>query len=323
MDKPGTSRDHYRHLIGETRGLPALAAVVTKVMTAVIEETSAKEIAELIEKDSSITSRVLKVVNSADHGLSGHVSTVSQAVPILGIKVIKNIVLTFSVMDIFAQGKGRGVDFKKLWEHSFMTAAASRRLAMRADYGDPEEALVAGLLHDIGMLLFVKYGQEEYAQVEELMKMSERPLVAVEQELMGVDHAELGALLAEKWQLPEILVAPIRYHHNPEAMEQGGRQVRKLVEIVHQADRLCRLFTLPVKEEVILEYASDLSKGLGLDQNQLVAVMNEVTQEVEETAQRFMVKMEPPKSYLEILEEAHLELGRLNLSQLMATETSK
>lgn len=323
METRGATENYYRQLLGETRGLPALAAVVTKVMTAVIEETSAKEIAELIEKDASITSRVLKVVNSAYYGLSGHVSTVSQAVPILGIKVIKNIVLTFSVMDIFAQGKGRGVDFKKLWEHSFTTAAATRRLAMRGGYGDPEEALVAGLLHDIGMLLFVKHGQEDYAQVEEMAKMSGRSLVSVEQEVMGIDHAELGALLAEKWQLPEVLVAPIRYHHNPEAMEQGGRQVRRLVEMVHQADRLCRLFTLPAQEEGILKYANELSGSLGLTQGELVTVINEVAQEVEETAQRFMVKMEPPKSYLEILEEAHLELGRLNLSQLMSAKSSK
>jgi len=323
MDTQGTTSNYYRQLLQETRGLPALAAVVTKVMTAVIEETSAREIAELIEKDSAITSRVLKVVNSAYYGVSGHVSTVTQAVPILGIKVIKNIVLTFSVMDIFAQGKGKGVDFKKLWEHSFTTAVASRALAKRADYGDPEEALVAGLLHDVGILLFVKHGQEEYGQVNDLVRMSGRPLLSVEQEVMGIDHAELGALLAEKWQLPEILVAPIRYHHNPETLEQGGRQLRRLVQLVHLADRMSHLFTEPVDEAKLLGYAQVLHEGLGIQREELPSVMNEISADVEQTAKDFMVKVDTPKSYLEILEEAHLELGRMNLSQLMATDSRK
>lgn len=311
----------YLQLVKDARGLPALASVVTRVMSAVIEETSTREIAELIEKDASITSRVLKVVNSAYYGLSGHISTVTQAVPILGIKVVKNIVLTFSVMDIFTREKGKGINFKNLWEHSFATGVASKLLASRVGYHDPEEALVAGLLHDIGILLFVKYGLDEYAQIDDLQKVSGKPVLSVEQEVMGIDHAELGALLAEKWQIPEILILPIRHHHNPDAMEQGGKQLRNLVQTVHQADRLCSLFMVPAEQEQVLEFAGQLSENLGLTQDELRTVINEIAVEVEKTAESFMINVASPKSYVEILEEAHMELGRMNLSGLMATNS--
>ena len=313
----------YHQLVKDTRGLPALAAIVTRVMSAVIEETSGREIAELIEKDASITSRVLKVVNSAYYGLSGHISTVTQAVPILGVKVVKNIVLTFSVMDIFTREKDRGVDFKELWEHSFATGVASRLLASRIGYHDPEEALVAGLLHDIGILLFVKYGLDEYAQIDDLQRMSGRPVLSVEQEVMGIDHAELGALLAEKWQLPEILILPIRHHHNPEAMEQGGKQLRNLVQAVHQADRLCSLFMVPAEQGQVLDFAGQLSESLGLAQDELTSIIDEIAVEVEETAESFMVNVASPRTYVAILEEAHMELGRMNLSGLMAANLPK
>ena len=312
----------YRQMVKEARGLPALASVVTRVMTAVIEETSAREIAQLIEKDASITARVLKVINSAYYGLSGHVSTVSQAVPLLGIQVVKNIVLTFSVMDIFAHENAKGVDFKKLWEHAFTTAVASRILAERVGYPDREEALVAGLLHDIGILLFVKNDLTTYAEAVKVHKETGRALTDVEEELMGITHAELGALLAEKWHLPEVIVLPIRHHHSPGLMEGGG-QVRKLTQAVYEADRLCDLFLVPQEQEAIVAYQNELYRSLGIKERDLLLVMTEITREVEETSKTFMVEVESPRSYVELLEQAHLELGRMNLSYLMSQEANK
>jgi putative nucleotidyltransferase with HDIG domain len=311
----------FKKLIEEARGLPALGSVVTKVMTAVVEETSARDIAEMIERDSSVTGRILKVINSSFYGLSGHISTVSQAVPLLGIQVVKNIVLTFSVLDIFPQGKKDGFDFQKLWEHCFATSAAARLLARQVHYDDPEEALVAGLLHDIGMLVFTKYDLEEYKQIFAEHDKTGRPLTDIETETIGITHAEVGALLAEKWQLPEILVAPIRYHHHAALPEEMHRQVRLLTSIIHVADVMCRIFSLPVSREQILSFKGEAQSWLDLTDEALVDTLKGVTREMELAAESFMVV--PPKSYLEILEQAHLELGRLNLAYLMEKQAVK
>ena len=305
----------YRKLVEEARGLPALASVITSVMNAVIDDTSSHDIAEIIEKDGSVTARILKVINSAYYGLSGHVSTVSQAVPLLGIQVVKNIVLTFSVLDIFPQGTKDGYDFQKLWEHGFATAAASRLIAREMRYPDPEEALVAGLLHDIGVLVFTRHGLDDYKAVLRECEETGRPLVDIEQRVLGINHAEVGALLAEKWKLPEILVAPVRYHHHDVLPDDMQRQTRLLTDIVHVADTMCRIFSLPVSHEQILTFRTEAQSRLKVSDEVLVETLKGVTVEMERTAESFMVM--PPKSYVEILEQAHLELGRLNLAYLM------
>jgi two-component system, cell cycle response regulator len=311
---PARVKDWSR-IIEEARGLPAVAAVVTSVMNTVVEESSAKELAAVIEKDSSVTTRMLKVINSAYYGLSGHVSTVSHAVPLLGVQVVKNIVLTFSVLDVFDQGRKDGGDIQKLWEHSFATAAASRLIARRMDYPDAEEALVAGLLHDIGVLVLVKHDIEDWRDAVREAQEKGEPLADAEQRRLGITHAEIGALLAEKWNLPEILVVPVRYHHDDALPAELSRQARRLTDIVHVADLMCRAFTLPISHEQILAFRAEARERLHLDDDILVDILKGVTSEMEAAAETFMVA--PPKSYIEILEQAHLELGRLNLSYLM------
>jgi len=305
----------YAKLVEEARGLPALASVVTNVMTSVVNETSAAEVAKIIEKDSSITARILKVINSAYYGLSGHVSTVSHAVPLLGIQVVKNIVLTFSVLDIFAETRKGGFDFQKLWEHCFATAVAAKILARQMQYEDPEEALVAGLLHDIGVLIFTKHDLEEYARVLEEHQKTGEPLIDVERRRLGIHHAEVGALLAEKWKLPEILVFPVRYHHDEILPDTMPRQARLLTNVIHVADVMCQIFSLPVSREQILTFRDEAESRLGLPGDVLVDVLKSVTTHLEEAAESFAVTS--PRSYVEILEQAHIELGRLNLSYLM------
>ena len=288
---------------------------VTGVMNAVIEDTSAADIAKIIEKDSSITARILKVINSAFYGLSGHVSTVSQAVPLLGVQVVKNIVLTFSVLDIFPQGKKDGFDFQKLWEHSFAVAVACRLLARQTRYEDPEEALVAGLLHDIGVLVFAKHGLEEYKEVLKNHEETGRPIGDVEQDIMGITHAEVGALLAEKWKLPEILAVPIRYHHQEILPDEMQGQSQLLTNVVHVADAMCRIFSVSASTERILAFKEKAQSRLHLSDEVLVDILKGIASEMELAAESFMVTA--PRSYVEILEQAHLELGRLNLSYLM------
>ncbi|HUU43872.1 MAG TPA: HDOD domain-containing protein [Planctomycetota bacterium] len=314
---PGTD---YAKLVDEARGLPALASVVTNVMSAVIDETSASDIATIIQKDSSITARILKVINSAYYGLSGHVSTVSQAVPLLGVQVVKNIVLTFSVLDIFTDSRKGGFDFQKLWEHCFATGVAAQILAREADYEDPEEALVAGLLHDIGVLIFTKHELKDYCDALREAEDSGEPLVDVEQRRLGITHAEVGALLAEKWKLPDILVVPVRYHHHDILPEELRGQSRLLTDIIHVADLMCQVFSLPVSTEQILAFKDEAQKRLGLADEVLVDVLKGVTRQLEETAEAFSVTT--PRSYIEILEQAHVELGRLNLAYLMQKQSA-
>jgi putative nucleotidyltransferase with HDIG domain len=310
----------FKKLIEEARGLPALGSVVTKVMTAVVEETSARDIAEMIERDSSVTGRILKVINSSFYGLSGHISTVSQAVPLLGIQVVKNIVLTFSVLDIFPRSKEDGFDFQKLWEHSFATASAAKLLAKETGYEDPEEALVAGLLHDIGVLILAKHGLKEYMDVRKRHDETGKPVIELEREILGITHPELGALLAEKWKLPDILIIPVRYHHHEILPREMHSQARLLTNIIHVADVMCEVFSVSASREQILKFRTVAQERLALPDKTLVGLLAGVTREIEQVAQMFMVAA--PRSYIEILEEAHLELGRLNLAYLMEKQAT-
>jgi putative nucleotidyltransferase with HDIG domain len=233
-----------QQIIRDADDLPTLPIVATKmVQVAESERSAAIDLAEVISKDQSLTAKVLKLVNSPFYGFSQKITTVSQAVALLGFHPMRSLALGVSVFKAMGGEEGDGeFDRKWFWEHSLCVGACSRLLAPRVGYPSPEEAFVAGLLHDIGKIILDQYKRKEFGEAIRLSEMESIPVREAERKILGVDHALVGKLIADEWGLPYQLKMVIGKHHNPPFGDTTiDQMILKLICIINLSDAICKM----------------------------------------------------------------------------------
>lgn len=228
--------EKLQQLVQTVRDLPALPEVVVRVMRLAEDPRSdAQSIARVIATDQAMAARVLKLANSAFYGLPRRVSTLSEAVVILGFRTIKNLAIAASTFELLNREiAGYWLQRGELWRHSLACAIGAQLIAQRVHLPVTEEAFVAGLLHDIGKVAINLFVREQFDQIMQCALRDRIPFVEAEQAVLGFNHATAGALIAEKWNLPPSLVSVIRYHHLPSRTPEPDI----LVSVVHLADIL-------------------------------------------------------------------------------------
>ncbi len=221
-----------RARIEEIPDLPTLPMVVQQILTmANSANTSATDVGELIERDQVLTSKVLRLVNSAYYGFPQQIKTVHHAIVILGFSKVKNVALTASVFDLTRSWDSASLDIPRYWEHSLGTALAAQAVAHRvAQQVAPDEVYVGALLHDFGKVILNQYFADEYRQVVQAALDNHTLLRSMEKELLGFDHQQVGTWTMERWNLPPALVSGVRYHHNPN-LASGSREMAGCVHL--------------------------------------------------------------------------------------------
>lgn len=235
-------------LLDEIVTLPSLPQNVDALTRLVNDpDASLGELAKAIAVDPAFTLKTLRLVNSAYYGVRQEVTSIELAVTLLGTKVIRNLVLTAVVCETL-----RGADM--LLRHSVACGLAMRALAERSGPGvpvEPDEAFTYGLLHDIGKVVFECFLPEEGGTAAELSRSRQIPLHEAEKEVLGLNHAELGALLANRWKLPQLLADSIAGHHRVTACAQPG--VRRMAGILAVANAICTCCGLPAGPQSAVE----------------------------------------------------------------------
>lgn len=229
-------------LINQLHSLPTLPTTYTQIQELLKNpKTSARDISEIIRKDQALTARLLKLINSAFYGFQSRITTVPQAVVLLGFKTIKNLVLSTSVLDLFKKKQNMPeFDMIGFWKHSLSVAVTSKIIGQIIKYEDPEELFVAGLLHDIGKLIHFQYYPDKFQQILTETFTQKRLIFTVELELLGFNHCETGKLLLEKWKLPSNLVEAVALHHAMPSIIRTSLHA----SVVHIADVFVRIMQL-------------------------------------------------------------------------------
>lgn len=213
------------------KNLPTVPGIVAKIARMVENpETSAADVGRLITQDQVLSAKVLRMANSAFFGMSRKISSIAQALMILGFEVVKGLVLTSSVFDMIQKS------MDGLWEHSIGCAAAAGAVAKTLGRDDAEEIMVAGLLHDLGKVVLALNMPEEMKLVREKVDKDNILFYEAEQAVMDFHHGEIGLWLAEHWNLPASLGEPMQLHHNPERAVVFPESTA----IVHVADIIIR-----------------------------------------------------------------------------------
>jgi putative nucleotidyltransferase with HDIG domain len=265
MLTPGNS--HYSRIVESIRELPSLPSIVTRLVEVVNSpDTSAADAAELIEKDPALTSKMLRLANSAFYGIPRTISSISSAVVILGFNTIRSIALSATIMKMFSDSAKKGVfDYNRFWLHSIVCAMTAKNIAQHyiATMSlDPEAAFCAGILHDIGKLIFMQFLPTEYAQTINYSRSGTIATIDAEKQVLGITHAQIGTILADKWALPVDLEYSIVFHHGPERADK----VEELVAVVHMADVLCHAAKVSIWDEEGVPGESPQARALlGID----------------------------------------------------------
>jgi putative nucleotidyltransferase with HDIG domain len=241
-------------------------------------------VAKFIAKDVALTSKVLRLANSAFYGIPRTISSVNSAIVILGFNTIRSLVLSASVLKVFPAKPGAAnFDRKSFWKHSFMVGIAARMVAQiyrRRRLIDLEMAFSAGLLHDIGKLILEQFSNAEYIPVLKAAREKKLPLFQVERSLLGINHAEVSGMLVDKWQMPMELKNPISMHHNP--LEE--REFPEMAAIVHLANHLAHVRGSGcMEQETYAPLAPDVEKmlSLGMTEEELAEELDRHVKESE------------------------------------------
>jgi putative nucleotidyltransferase with HDIG domain len=219
------SQNELGKLIARVGDLPAMPIIAVRIMNMIGDpRTSAHQLQDMISRDQALTAKVLKIANSAMFGVSRDITTLSHAIVILGFSTIRSIVLAASSKAIYSRGpSSRMFSTKLLWEHSLASAVVARRTTELVGSIDTEKAFIAALLHDIGKSVLNVNFSEQYQEVIEEVYNGAGDFIPIEQQLMGFDHTQVGALVLRKWNLSPELEEAVLHHHSPLHAEHNQR----------------------------------------------------------------------------------------------------
>jgi HD-like signal output (HDOD) protein len=218
------SLEKAKEIVNGIKDLPTLPEVVIGITQLVDDpDATAEDIYRIVSTDPALSATMLKLVNSAFYGMSRSVTSLEQAIRILGFVTVRNIALAAFVFDAFVVGKGQ-FDYRAFWMHSIGSAVAAKVLAQRARIKECGEYFVHGLLHDLGMIVMMQYLAEQMTRIVDLIREG-KTLKKAEMKVMGCTHKEIGAALAEMWDFPPALVATMLRHCLEDLEDEYAREV--------------------------------------------------------------------------------------------------
>ena len=254
-------------ILKNVKELPPMPQVVVKTQE-LIEDSNAdaKKIAETIETDQSIATKVLKVANSSYYGMSGKISSISHASVVLGHKVLGEVV-TLAGAEGILNGKlpGYGYDSKDLWKHSLAVAFGAKNISNSKNADLAKEAHMAGLIHDVGKIILDPFIAEKKEEIESFMEKEEKTFLEAESLYFGFSHADIASEVCKKWNFPDAINFAIRHHHQPSASDGN-----ELTYILHMSDYIAYLSgigyddddVLYELEEGTMDYLSMTNEGM-------------------------------------------------------------
>lgn len=195
--------------------VPALPQTFQRIQGLVSDPTSTTaQIAEAVGVDQGLVTRLLRLANSSFYGLARRVDTISQAVALIGTRQVRDLALATAVLDLFREVPAQALDARAFWLHSLAVGAAARLLAAKRGERDTERHFVAGMLHDIGLVVLAQHQPQQVAANVQAAAAANQPLAVIERRDLGFDHAELGGLVIDQWHLPQALSEAATGHHH-------------------------------------------------------------------------------------------------------------
>ena len=257
LDSSPAADDRLSKIAAKVGDLPALPQMAMRVLHLTdSDDWRLDELEEAILRDHTLAARFLRLANSPYYGVRHEITTLTRALNLLGIRKIRSVVLAASVEGLHERKRG-SFPGKVLWEHALAVAFVSQHLAQWCQSCNPEEAFIAGLLHDIGRPVMDKHGREQCQEVVRMFNTQVAPtLLDAERTVFDFDHTEVGGIVAHAWNLPPVIAHAIRFHHEPH----------------HAPDHVTEAATVNLANALCVKYGVGFEKDQDLDLTELPGV---------------------------------------------------
>jgi putative nucleotidyltransferase with HDIG domain len=248
--------------------------------------SGAVDLKEVIETDAALSARILRCVNSSAYATRTKITSLQQSIAYLGLNQIRNLAVTASVSELFKKDDRIGPYCRsQLWRHLVSVGICSRLIAMRRKMNDFEEAFLAGLLHDIGIVLEDQHTHGQFVAVVRSLDAT-KTLAQVERDYLGFDHTALGAKVAANWGFPEPVKASIRYHHASAAYRGEHIDIVRCVEV---ANLICTLKGIPSVGLKLVKLSQPAVTGLSLTKDDITVLAEDLDRELVASAGLFQI----------------------------------
>lgn len=267
------------------RSLPSLPIVVLDVLKSFEQaDASVGMLADKVAKDQALAAKTLRIANSSFYGLSRKVTTIEQAITILGFDSVRVLIAAAAVTDVFAGSRQDAFDFKAFWRHAIGTGLCAKMLARQMKLNQ-DYAFVCGLMHDIGRLVLVTRFPDQYAAVMQYRDEKDCYVLEAERAVLEMDHAMVGRALADYWRFPLIMQKAIANHHNPQ-----GDDLSDVAAVVHVAEATAHALDMTKDDDDLVPPVSeDAWKSLRLDASSFRNMCRDAEAEFEEACQILVV----------------------------------
>lgn len=253
---------HPRELKSLAGDLPTLPAIFQELFDRMQDPNAqVSELSAIIARDQALTAKILKLVNSAFYGQPSQISTISRAVIIMGFQAVRSAALGVSVLEQFKNLDSDSFSLSGFWRHSIGVACLGKQLSMVLNMAEPEDAFVAGLLHDVGKLVMLQHFEDDVADLTRAAAEQQLTWRSCEEVLFPINHAGIARALFRAWKFPGNVVEAVACHHNPEAASRHAT----LAAVLHLADFLATHAEMPCPgAPPSREHSRDAAKLVGL-----------------------------------------------------------
>ena len=276
------SQANLKKIMSIIRSFPSMPATGAKMLKMLENpETSIDEIEDVLRHDPGLTGNVLKLANSAYFGIPSKVSSVRQAVLLLGLRKLIQLVVASCVSAVMDKPvPGYDLPPGDLWRHSIAVSIAAEALVKDKKNIDAEDIFTPALLHDIGKLILGHFVKDELEDIEKIASKGV-PYVVAENMVLGTDHAEVGAQVLTQWSFPRDVIEAVRWHHDPDFPEQA----KVPVDIVYLSNLLCQINGKGGQDNgAVYDLSPTVIERLGIDVSQFDTIASNVGQWVDELA---------------------------------------
>lgn len=255
--------------------------MVNKILDVASDDsTTNDDLAEIISYDQGMTNKLLRLSNSIYYGQRTQVDSVRRAISVIGFDEIIGIALGMNVLSsLTGKESGLSLDMKALWIHCIGCATAAKEIAARIHPEISGKIFIPGLLHDMGKVILAVYFKDEYREVRSLAMEQQQPLFRVERAVFDIDHAVLSGLLMKRWQFPDHILYPSRYHHNPAACPPAYRDYALIINL---ANYLCHKAHIGHSGNPMSVAVKDSTRKAGINEIALKLILDQLRLKQEE-----------------------------------------
>ncbi len=283
-------------ILAQVQTLPALPQAIHRLMALTEDpDVPIEEISKVIALDQTLTLKLLQMANSPFYGVSRQVSSISQAVLIMGLRGVRHLALGISVIGLGKRKADSAESMERFWRHSLITGLMARELAKLLHYYDYEIAFVAGLLHDIGKMVLMEKFPKEYQQVLKRCEKGNITFAEAEKEYFELDHAKIGAELCRYWNLPEMIIHAVGEHHSEISADVTANPKDFLASIIKIANALAKIACTDFSE--VYTFKTDLvetAQKLKISFETLGSLLLELPSSLKEVSKLLDLKIPSP-----------------------------